>query len=44
MATEVQTLDMVNRILKLLNEFFDTNMTKEELRLKYQNLLKGWKL
>jgi len=43
MATEHETLLVANGIIKLLLRFFDTDMTKEELRQKYRALLKNWK-
>ena len=43
MATEHETLLIASRLIKLLLRFFDTNMTKEELRQEFRAMLKDWK-
>ena len=43
MVTEHEMLLTANRIIKLLHRFFDTDMTKEELRREFRGLLKNWK-
>jgi len=40
---ENQILGKGSKILKLLIRFFDTDMTKEELRQEYIELLKDWR-
>ena len=39
---EDQTTSMTIQLLKLLVKFFRTDMTKEELRQEYTNLLESW--
>ena len=44
MATEIDTLEFANTIIKLLTRFFNSNMTKEELVQKYRKLLVTWEV
>ena len=41
---EAKILNTSREIIELLTKFFESNMTKEELRWKYLTLLKDWKM
>lgn len=42
MVTENEILATGNKMIRLLIRFFDTSMTKEELRQQFRDLLKNW--